>query len=50
MCGAVVIAMSEAGGTLRSFVGLNCALLRMTGRRWAASERSGRREAHRDNC
>jgi hypothetical protein len=30
MCGAVVIAMSEAGGTLRSFVGLNCAPLRMT--------------------
>jgi len=30
MCGAVVIAMSEAGGMLRSFVGLNCALLRMT--------------------
>jgi hypothetical protein len=30
MCGAVAIVMSEAGGTLRSFVGLNCALLRMT--------------------
>jgi hypothetical protein len=30
MCAALVIAMSEAGGTLRSFVGLNCALLRMT--------------------
>jgi hypothetical protein len=33
MCRAVVIAMSDAGGTLRSFVGLNCALLRMTGHR-----------------
>jgi hypothetical protein len=30
MLAAVVIAMSEADGTLRSFVGLNCALLRMT--------------------
>ena len=32
MCGAAVIAVSEAGVTLRSFVGLNCAVLRMTAR------------------
>ena len=38
MSGAVVVAMSEASGTLRSFVGLNCALLRMTA---SARERQG---------
>ena len=38
MRAAVVIAMSEAGGKLRSFVGLNCALLRMTA---SAGERQG---------
>ncbi len=32
MRGALVVAMSEASATLRSFVGLNCAVLRMTER------------------
>ncbi len=40
MCAMVVIAMWEADGTLRSFVGLNCALLRMTER--AGGEREER--------
>ena len=38
MCAAVVIAVSEAGGKLRSFVGLNCALLRMTASAGAVGE------------